>query len=85
MAPEVASWNNWAENITWWTPPFEWGSDPQPILGECLLPPGASYPHTGIRQFMQTLVGVMVINGQCLSVLVPPPGLELLVDLLPGW
>ena len=42
------------------------------------------YPHTGIMQFLQTLAGVMVIDGRCFPVLAPFPGLELLVDLPPG-
>ena len=54
---------------------FEWGSDPHPILGECLLPPEPGYLHAGIVLFPQTLAGVMVIDGWCLPVSTPPHGL----------
>ena len=35
-------------------------------------------------QFLQTLTGVMATDGQCLPILTPPPGLELLVELTSG-
>ena len=66
MALEVTSWNNWWR--TWWTPPFEWGSDLQPVLGEHLLPPGMGYLLARIMLFPQTLAEVMFIDGCCLLV-----------------
>ena len=93
-----SSWNMWPYQCTllqklhpgtigqrtWWTPQFEWGSDPQAILGECLLQPGAGYPHAGIMQFLQTLVGVMVMEGWC-PVLDPLPEMGLLANLPSVW
>ena len=59
------SWT--ARWITWRTLPSEWGPGLWPNLGECQCLPSAGYPHAGIEQSLQTLVGVLGIGCWKLS------------------